>query len=115
MIGWSASTLQSSTRSGFVTARRWQSPQSCDATPASSSRSLATKAGRQFRSPTEFSSTLKSFNPAREELRLLDDRRANLVIVVGAEHLPRHRFHAVPHRCRGREQVPHSFYGANHS
>ena len=26
MIGWSASTLQSSTRSGLVSARRWQSP-----------------------------------------------------------------------------------------
>jgi hypothetical protein len=25
MIGWSAGTLQSSTRSGLVTARRWQS------------------------------------------------------------------------------------------
>ena len=39
MMGWSSGTLQSSTRSGLVTARRWQSPHMRGATFASSSRS----------------------------------------------------------------------------
>ena len=34
---------------------------------------------------------------AREQLRLFENRRADFVIVVGAKHFARHRFHAVPH------------------
>jgi hypothetical protein len=40
MIGWSAGTLQSSTRSGLVTARRWQSTHICRATGTSAARKL---------------------------------------------------------------------------
>ena len=63
MIGWSASTLQSSTRNGLVSARRWQSPHIWGALSFSSSRSFSTYCGRQFWSPTELISSLKPVSP----------------------------------------------------
>ncbi len=53
IVAWSCGTLQSRTRSGFVSARRWQSPHIDGATERSRSRSVSTYAGRQLRSPTE--------------------------------------------------------------
>ena len=64
MMGWSSGTLQSSTRSGFVVTRRWQSSHSFGATFSNASRSRAMYAGRQFESPTELSS---SVNPSRPD------------------------------------------------
>ena len=48
ITGWSASTLQSSTRKGLVSARRWQSPHIWGALSSNSSRSFSTYCGRQF-------------------------------------------------------------------
>jgi hypothetical protein len=53
MIGWSCGTLQSSTRNGFVSARRWQSLHIVAATSLRRSRKAATKTGRQSGQPTE--------------------------------------------------------------
>ena len=41
MIGWSSGTLQSSTRSGLVTARRWQSTHIFGASGSSAARSVS--------------------------------------------------------------------------
>src|SRR5579875_342819 len=47
MMGWSASTLQSSTRSGLVSMRRWQSAHIWDLTGSSSRRRSLMYSGRQ--------------------------------------------------------------------
>ena len=53
MIGWSAATLQSKMRSGFVSARRWQSPQSRRTSSPSAVTQRLANAGRQAGQPTE--------------------------------------------------------------
>jgi hypothetical protein len=64
-MGWSAGTLQSSTRSGFVSARRWQSSHIVPLTSCSRSRSFAMNAGRHFGHPTELMIRCGSSTPQR--------------------------------------------------
>ena len=64
MIGWSSGTLQSSTRSGLASARRWQSSHICAFTGSSASRSAATYRGRSVDEPTEFSASRQPFTPS---------------------------------------------------
>src|SRR5262245_18040677 len=51
---------------------------------------------------------------ACEKLRFLEDRRADLLVVVRPAHTPGDRLDVVPHGGRGWEQVPCPFDGSNH-
>ena len=84
MMGWSASTLQSSTRRGFVSARRWQSAHIVDFTLSSARRSALMYSGRHFESPTELSSSVKLLMPTRSRPLHLEDLGVN-GRVVGAQ------------------------------
>ena len=88
MMGWSCGTLQSKIRSGFVPARRWQSPHSLATSSPSALMSASPNAGRHAGQPTEFitSSALAISKFADERPREVDhlgvDRR-----IRDAEHL----------------------------
>ncbi len=52
---------------------------------------------------------------AREQRRFLEQRRADLLVVVGAEDLARHRFHVIPRGAGGRKNVARTLDGLDHN
>ena len=65
MVGWSAGTLQSKTRKGLLTARRWQSAHILATTGSSALRKASLKRARSLGQPTEFNSRVQSVIPRR--------------------------------------------------
>src|SRR5205807_1554584 len=54
-------------------------------------------------------------NTPRKQTRLLEDRRANLLEVVGAKHIPHRRLHKIPQRRLRRQKIARSSHGFDHS